>query len=155
MRTTQEEIRRFEADLGWSLPEDYRDFLLQFNGGSVFLEHDIPIEDLNCAIDLHYLLPLMTTPASIGVQEVRSTQEAERYWIRQLLEIGNDAGTGFDFLMLTGAASGSIYFSFKDDIQILAVADWLRRDIIIPETMVLVAKSFDEFGGLILEHAQR
>jgi hypothetical protein len=51
----ERDVEQFEAELGFSLPEDYRNFMLSFNGGRVLVDHDIQIEGLFGGAFVHYL----------------------------------------------------------------------------------------------------
>ena len=84
------EVQQFEAELGFSLPEDYRNFMLTLNGGKVLVDHDIPVEGLFGAAFVHYLYPFSKPSPFLGIKEARRQQECSRLCLRQAIEIGVD-----------------------------------------------------------------
>ena len=142
------EITQFEYQIGYTLPDDYRVFMFDFNGGKVGIDHSIDFElggdVLHGGVDAMY--PLIKQPKwSVAILETRKIQEIERMDTRSLLRIGDDGGTGFYYLSLSG---GGIYFCYKDDIE-CGRSDWENADAGDLEYMVKMSDSFSGFGWKI------
>lgn len=135
-------------DLGFSLPDDYKTFLLSANGGKIVLEHDIYVPKLSCVVFVNCLYPLSVGSPSLGIKERRDVQVRHRQGLRQGLVIGDDMGTGCFFLILDGMERGAIYFSFKDDLP-MREADWYADKISIPDCMARISQTFSALGKAI------
>ena len=151
---TEKDVRQFEADIGFSLPADYRNFVLTLNGGKVLVDHELPVEGLFGAAFVHYLYPFSTPSPFLGIKEARKLQECSRFCLRQAIEIGGDLGTGSYFIILDGSQRGAVYFIYNDDRDSIPRAQWEDVRVRIPKDMVLVAPDFDSLGELILSHAK-
>lgn len=145
-------LQKFECDIGCRLPSDYRDFLLKYNGGKITAEHNL--QATICGYDeeelgLSYLLPLSKdTPLSGGVIQMRGFRSENKIGIERAIEIGDDGGTGFFFLMLAPRFFGQVYFCWKDVMQSNS-PDWASGIESIPDYMGLVSMSFAELGEKI------
>jgi hypothetical protein len=146
---SESDIRSFERELGFRLPNDYVRFLRQFNGGKIIVDHEIPIRALDSDIFINYLMPFSAKSPFLGVLEARVIQVANRQCLRQALKIGDDMGTGFYYVILAGELSGAVFFIYKDDVP-QREADWFSDRVEIPTSMVQVAPDFDALGQLIL-----
>jgi len=148
-----EDLQRFEAELGFELPEDYREFLLAFNGGRVFLDHDINLlQPPYDGLLVNYFLPLSAPSPFMGIIEVRDLQVRFRLCLRQALQIADDMGTGFYYLILAGEKRGAVYFIWKDGMPMLPQSDWEAWEAVIPSEMVELSPTFDALGQIILDH---
>ncbi len=127
-------VRAFEQQLGFTLPEDFRSFLLRYNGGK-------PIPSA-------FLLRKRTGPYSDSlVHRLEGLEPSERAGLRWLhsfmqyrlpvgfLAIGIDPTGNFICLGLDSDARGRVYFWDHED----------EPDPPHPSHMELVADSFDEF----------
>lgn len=150
-RVSIETIDRFEKSVGFAFPDDYRQFMLEFNGGKVTVEHDIHVPDFSCDVYVTDFLPLTKECPSLGIREAREIQEGSRLCLRQMIRIADDFGTGFFYLLLSGEQAGAVYFAFKDELPILE-GDWYSDQIVIPESVVKVSSSFNALGQAILEN---
>jgi hypothetical protein len=150
---TDEEVKRFEDEIGFELPDDYRRFLLTFNGGKIIPEHDIWIPEISCDIGVNYLWPLTTPSPSLGIVEARHLQECNRFCVKQAMVIGDDGGTGFFYLVLAGEKKGATYFIWKDDVFTLPPHDWESWEIRIPDDFVEISPDFDSLEKMIIENA--
>jgi hypothetical protein len=148
------EIQQFEAELGFSLPEDYRNFVLTLNGGKVLVDHELLLEGLFGAAFVHYLYPFSKPSPFIGIKEARKQQECSRLCLRQAIEIGGDLGTGSYFIILDGSQRGAVYFIYNDDRDSISKAQWEDVRVRIPKDMVLVAPDFGSLGEAILANAK-
>jgi hypothetical protein len=150
-----EEIRQFEAGLGLDLPDDYRCFLEEFNGGRVIVEHYIrlPGVPFNLGVDSFWKL---TAPSPfMGVAEARDLQVRNRWCLRQALAIGGDGGTGHYFILLAGERRGAVFFIWLDDRPLLSLSDWETWEVKIPEDMIEISRSFDDLRRLILDNRRK
>ncbi len=136
------------------MPDDYRNFLLAFNGGRISVDHDIPVEGLFGAAFVHYLYPFSKPSPFLGIKEARKQQECSRLCLRQAIEIGGDLGTGSYFVLLDGSQRGAVYFIYNDDRDSISKAQWEDVRVRIPKDMVLVASDFDSLGEAILANAK-
>jgi hypothetical protein len=148
------EVEQFEAELGFPLPEDYRNFILTLNGGKVSIDHDIPVEGLFGAAFVHYLYPFSKPSPFLGIKEARKQQECSRLCLRQAIEIGDDMGTGAYYIILDGPQRGAIYFIFNEARESLSQDQWDAPQVRIPRDMILVAPDFDSLGEAILANAK-
>lgn len=148
---TREEIVQFESELGFGLPDDYRGFLLEYNGGEVTCDHELVPSGLEAGSDfaVSMLDQLSEADPGIGVRERRELQTHSRLCLRQAICIGDDMGTGFFYLILDSPEKGAVYFTYKDDRELLSERKWNAEEIIIPSTMVKIASSFTELGQSI------
>lgn len=133
---TEVQVREFELELGYALPETYREFLLAWNGGSPTPAHmRTPSFPGSSATHVRVLY---------GLGRVSSAEDlrwCRRLWIQDcpktLLSIGDDDGGSEFCLSLQGPDIGQVYY-------------WdYYREIHPVETRYpwtyWVASSFDEF----------
>jgi hypothetical protein len=149
---SSEDLQQFEGLLGYTLPDDYRNFLLQFNGGKVNVDHDIPLQGEYSNLYVNYFSPFPAPRPSIGIIEARDVQVRFRLCLRQAIEIADDMGTGFYYLILSGEKRGAVYFIWKDGMPMLSPSDWEASETVIPAEMVEVSPTFDALGQIILAH---
>src|SRR2546422_204645 len=97
-----ERLMEFEGRIGFDLPDDYRNFLLKFNGGRVVVEHDIRTPDIPFDLGVDYLFPLSAQSPALGIIQARDMQVSNRLCLRQGLATGHDGGTGDYYLILAG-----------------------------------------------------
>jgi hypothetical protein len=143
------DLREFETNIGFDLPQDYRDFLLRFNGGQVLIDHEIRVVQSPFALGVNYFLPFTAPSPSMGIVETRDIQERHHLCLRQAIEVADDMGTGCYYLMLAGESRGAVYFVWRDERPILSNSDWENWEVIIPTEMFEVSPSFDTFGKFI------
>ena len=148
-----EDLRRFEDDIGFDLPDDYRNFLLRFNGGRVIVEHHLWAPELDSHLLVNYLSPLTSPSPFVGLVEARDIQLRYRMCMRQGIESGDNMGTGFYYLILAGEKRGAVFFIYKEDRPKLSQAEWENWEVRIPDDMVEVSPDFDSFGELILANS--
>lgn len=151
-RSCAEDVQRFEEALGFPLPTDYREFLREFNGGTVILDHDIRVPEAGFGLRVAYFYPVAPPIGYMGIGEIRKLQALNRLCLRQAVSIGDDRGTGEYYLVLAGERSGTVLFIWLDDRPILTSSQWETSEINIPEDMVDVSPSFDDLGRLILDN---
>lgn len=128
--TTDSQISAFEAYIGHKLPPDYRQFLLQHNGGhpepDAFLlnagygeEEDIvmcffPMRDLKLgSVTVGDLEELRTWPLHCAWDDLQSDLEnlyAEAGIEEPLLPTGTDGSSNYFCIVLSGARAGAVVF---------------------------------------------
>ncbi len=146
-----EELLRFEEALGFDLPDDYRNFLLTFNGGEVVVEHDIWVPEVPFELGVDHFSPFTAPSPFLGVVEARDLQVRHRLCLRQALSIGDDGGTGEYYLVLAGEKRGAVFFTWLDDRPRLSPSDWETWEVRIPSDMVEISPTFDTLGQSILD----
>jgi hypothetical protein len=109
-RVTDAQIRAFEKSYGYPLPDDYRQFLLDVNGGG--------LDRANCEFDqgvVNRLFSLDETEDDSGDLVTRANRE--RAWLPSpdLLFIGHDDGSNSILLALAGEHRGEVWFMLTDD----------------------------------------
>lgn len=135
------DVAQFERQVGFLLPNDYKKFLLEINGGKVKAP-ELILDDGNTEISMAYLFPFSADPPNRGVKEGRVWQVANKISLRQSIEIGDDMGTGFFYLILAGRYFGNVFFIYKDERPLLTDEVWSSNSVVIPETMIFIASSF-------------
>ena len=147
------DLKDFELQLSYSLPVDYFEFLLAYNGGSINFEHEFFSETMDEGLFVYCLDPLNGDETNLGIKGFREMQMADRWYRKELLNIGSDMGTGYYFLVLDGPERGAVYFSYQDDLVPLELASWNSANWCIPKTMHKVASTFNDLGVLISKSA--
>ena len=63
-----QDLDGFEDVLGFALPDDYRDFLLRFNGGRVVVEHKFRVPEIPFDLGMEYFSPFkaLSLPTSLA-----------------------------------------------------------------------------------------
>lgn len=61
-------------------------------------------------------------------------------------------GTGFFYLVLAGPERGAVFYTYKDDREMLSVDAWSAVEVSIPSSMVKVASSFTDLGQSIWDN---
>ena len=141
-----EALENFEQELGCKLPTDYRGYLLTCSGGEITVDHEL--EPTICGKVEEYVRVFNLNGLS-EVIESRAFRYGDKVGIERAIEIGDDCGTGFFFLMLSQRFFGQIYFCWKDVLEPQS-PDWLAGVETMPDYMGLVATSFTNLGERIL-----
>jgi hypothetical protein len=109
-RVTDAQIRAFEQSYGHRLPDDYRQFLLDVNGGGP----DIA----NCEFDqgvVNRLFSLDDTEDDSSDLATRANRERASLPSPDLLFIGHDDFSNSILLALAGEHRGEVWFMLTDD----------------------------------------
>jgi hypothetical protein len=110
-QVTDSQIRAFEQSYGHPLPDDYRQFLLDVNGGGP----DIA----NCEFDLGVVNRLFSLDDIDDDDErdlaTRANDERASLPSRDLLFIGHDDGGNSLLLALAGDHRGEVWYMLTDD----------------------------------------
>ncbi|MFD3162899.1 SMI1/KNR4 family protein [Herpetosiphon sp. NSE202] len=111
--TNEQAVAAFEQELGCRLPEDYRAFLLEHNGGqpelTVFNMHSNLMPDDQSII--HYFLSLDPAAESSEIRQViRTYTKYETRIPAELLPIAHDLGGNLICLGIRGEQRGKVYF---------------------------------------------
>jgi hypothetical protein len=145
--TTEPAVVSLEAELGFRLPDDYREFLLQYNGGqpeatvfrwgsgsymgsSVRYFYSVT-EDFTFSLAYHYKIYALAGRIP-----------------KWTLPISPDAGGNLILLALGEAHPGKVFF-WDHDIE------GLVADPASPEHLTLLADSFSEFCNRLLPYQRR
>lgn len=99
-------INKFEVEIGFSLPEDYKNFLVNYNGGS-FKESNFFVAELNEEIPLHVLYGLGVDK---GLDLNTWYDEYEEDLIKGSIIIGHDFGSGIIVLINDLETKGVYYW---------------------------------------------
>ena len=109
-QVTDAQIRAFEQSYGHPLPDDYRQFLLDVNGG----QPDIA----NCEFEhgvVNSLFGLDDTENDSSDLATRANRERASLPSRDLLFIGHDDGGNSLLLALAGDHRGEVWYMLTDD----------------------------------------
>lgn len=106
---TDSDVAAFEGRIGHRLPDDYRRFLLDVNGGGPDSDHA-----RSAAGVVHVFLSLRATDGALDLDTFR--EYARDLPTRDLLEIAGDVG-GNPFLLAIGSDEhrGSVWFFRRSD----------------------------------------
>ncbi|TCS96550.1 SMI1/KNR4 family protein [Hazenella coriacea] len=121
-KATQDMIDRFEHHIGFSLPEDYKAFLRQYNGGLTSVRYcNFFVNELNEEIPLNVLYGLGVDYEQADLQVWYDEYKDDL--LPNSLIIGNDPGSGMIVLVNDLEGSGvyywdhSWYFEQSDEEQ--------------------------------------
>lgn len=139
---TMSDIEDIERYLGHNLPEDYRRFLLQHNGGRVSPSEVLTGDSIYPLKHVNYLYGVKDDIESC-------TLRCSHYGMRErsrpeLLPIGNDGGPDLFCLVLFGPDQGKIVFWDCREM-------WLRPPP-DPLDVYPVADSFTDFLNSLFDH---
>ena|SRR5581483_3928502 len=116
-----EDIGAFEREIGYSLPPDYRDFLLKYglatgSGDTRFTNADNP-DEVETSVDVFYGLKPGDTYDLRGMRRTFSDRLPPH-----LLPVASGSGGEF-CLSLAGEDAGRIYWWFQETGKVLSPAD--------------------------------
>jgi hypothetical protein len=109
-QVTDAQIKAFEQSFGHSLPDDYRQFLLDVNGGRP--------DDANCEFDLgviNRLFSLDDTSEESRDLATRANRSRPTLPSPDLLFIGHADGSAMILLALAGEHRGEVWFMLTGD----------------------------------------
>jgi len=141
-RVTEDDVHRFEQELGHVLPADYRRFLLEVNGGHAPVSHRVFTLRRGARYDESILRALFSLNALDDQYDLATAQlYRDPKPPEGFLEIGYDGFGCPVVLPLVGQHFGEVwYFDIEDDSEDRARVDWfVRRDV------WKLADSFAEF----------
>jgi hypothetical protein len=136
------DVATFEKQIGHSLPEDYRRFLLEVNGGRLADEN---ISFVDGVVNL--LLSLGNEGYPVGDLLTRATRERRLLPNPDLLPIGWEDGGGPILLALEGEHRGEVWLEITDDARPEDAnprVEWFKR-----RDMKKLADSFEQFLRLL------
>ena len=136
----EEELRTIENTLGYSLPTDYREFLTDFGGYSIYANFPIDrsVGEPNASLGKIYGYGCKI-PSSLNLVTVHQRDLANMVTAPELLGIACDLGGNQTCLFLAGERKGKIYW-------------WHSEEADVPyeyQNLYFVANSFDEFMQLL------
>jgi hypothetical protein len=133
------DILKLESDFGISLPADYRNFLLKYNGGSVEPYYVFPLHNNprdNKAILTRFYG--MAASSAVAYQDLRGQLiEAGEQYPAEILPIAYDPGGNQLGMVVKGTEIGKIYFWDLDEESI-------DGELPTYENLYFVANSFTE-----------
>jgi hypothetical protein len=138
------EIAGFETEIGTTLPDDYRQFLLRCNGGRLdwFRFEGMTPEGRSWPAVISEVGGLREEP-DLSLREARRSYQSRELQIpRALLWIMGDPGGNGICLGLTGKYRGKIYFWTHDEQP--APEEW-DGEVETAGNIVLLADSFTDF----------
>jgi hypothetical protein len=131
-------IASFEAMIGFRLPSEYRDFLLQFNGGQPEnLVFRWGLSGGYTDSSVHYFFSI-TDQSIFSLQHQYSIYASAGRIPEAMLPIATDAGGNLFLLTLGGSHSGRVFFWDHDN-------EGLVDNSASVETLIPLANSFQEF----------
>ncbi|ANB59920.1 SMI1/KNR4 family protein [Anoxybacteroides amylolyticum] len=108
-KATVQMIDEFEQYIGFSLPEDYRHFLLQYNGGKPRERYySFFVEELNESIPLNVLYGLDTDIEQVNLKVWHDEYRDDL--IENCIIIGSDPGSGMIVLVNDNEERGVYYW---------------------------------------------
>ena len=141
---SQGQVEAFEAEIGTTLPDDYRRFLLRCNGGKVdWYQFEGPTpEGRSWTAILSHVGGLREEP-DLSLRCARSCYQGHQLQIpRTLLWIMGDPGGNAICIGLTGKYRGRVYFWIHDEQP--DPQEW-DGEVETAGNVILLANSFAEF----------
>jgi hypothetical protein len=132
------EVAEFEKQIGHSLPEDYRRFLLQLNGGRLAAKNTSYPDGI-----VNLLLSLRNADHPVADLLTRVTRMRPSLLSSDLLPIGWDDGGGPILLALAGEHRGQVWLEDTNDARpedSNPRVEWFKR-----RDMKKLADSFEQF----------
>lgn len=147
---SEQEVQRFELTRGISLPFDYRNFLLEFNGGRPADNSAFWQTEGSNWLDVEEFYGFMNSSLnSIEADRFNNLSDTLR---AKLLQIGHSYGSGLYIDLREGPMHGRIYILARPANEALMVDDrGFEDDADYEETLFLhpVADSFSEFIAML------
>ena len=104
----ENELSKFETEIGYNLPDSYRQFLLESNGGSPIPEFfDVPSWKFKSSL-IQRLKGLDSNYIGVDLREIR--QIKGDLFPSGFMAIGSDPGGNLILIGLDGDTEGMIYF---------------------------------------------
>lgn len=107
------DICDFERDLSIKLPEDYKSFLLKYNGGKP-TPRKFETVDKRFVSRIMFFFPI-TDAVTNNLTNIYLSYKQDNKFPRNLLPIGEDPINNLICISIQGKDSGSVYFWNKDD----------------------------------------
>ncbi|MGE7601694.1 SMI1/KNR4 family protein [Peribacillus sp. NPDC097675] len=107
-KATQEAINNFEHHIGFEIPADYKQFLLEFNGGNTSVKHaKFYVEALDTHVSLDVLYGLDIDNEQLDLQKIH--EEHKEGLHSNCIIIGKDTYVG-KILLIENEDEQGIYF---------------------------------------------
>lgn len=145
---TEEQLTAFEGELGASLPEDYRAFLMEWNGvyfeneDAAFLLKNSEDDQTDCFVTRLY--GLMEAEARYDIRKMQAGYAFNERVPDNILAIGNNSSWCHLCISISGPDRGAIYFwdpgePWEPDGKNVPTREWMDP----------VADNFAEFWQII------
>jgi len=144
---TIERLEAFETEIGWALPNDFRNYLLNYNGAQ-FVKNIYSLSDDGWnSVDLHHVHGLHDGPPYFQLQQHWKLYECFdlRRWKRKLARFVVFADTGTGDQWAISGKDGSVWLYEHD-----AVSGLFR----MPGRFTRVEKSFSNFVAKLETEAE-
>jgi hypothetical protein len=141
---TRAQVEAFEAEIGTTLPDDYRRFLLRYNGGNVdwYQFEGLTPEGQSWTTIISHVGGLREEPA-LSLRSARSCYQGRELQIpRALLWIMGDPGGNAICIGLTGKYRGRVYFWIHDEQP--DPREW-DGEVETAGNVIFLANSFTDF----------
>lgn len=148
--SNEQEIQRFEEKKGIRLPADYREFLLEFNGGRPAADNATWKTTGSNFLDVDELYGL--TDSSLNSIETERFNNFSDFVHSRLLQIGHSYGSGLYVDLREGRTHGKIYILARPANEALQVDDTgFQDEDDYEEALFLhpVANNFSEFVAML------
>lgn len=144
------QLASFEQILGCRLPQDYREFMLELNGGGVLVDHTIPLSESREEVGVRGFFQLNKEARQASVEEEWQRTQGHTEWgMPWALKIGDDGGTGFFLLAFRGELAGSVFFAWKEDYWHTSPGTEYLDGSRHPDEYQFVCRPFDALRKLI------
>jgi hypothetical protein len=137
-----ERLEEFEAKIGSRLPEDYREFLINHNGGKP-MPCDFVVTEKEGSDSLHVIYGIHCGPSYANLEEVNALYSGRIP--RSLITFAEDPFGNAICIGINGDNSGKVFFWDHE----LESDDEVEPDY---ENITLLAESFSEFLSGLYEH---
>lgn len=140
-KIANEDIVEIEKMFDILLPDDYKNFLLNYNGGAVVNNgcNDLHLDDINEIINIDVLYGIHTGASSSDIEYW--TNEYADDLLEKTVIIGDSLQHGFIVLICDGSNNGVYYY---DDSYCFNVSN-------DESNVYLISNTFDEFWKLLSE----
>jgi cell wall assembly regulator SMI1 len=141
-------VAALETTVGFTLPPDYREFLLKFNGGepTATVFRALNVRGTYSGSAVRYFFS-MTDKSTFSLAYQYSIYAGAGRTPQEMLPIATDAGGNLVLLALAGPQSGKVFF-WDHDIE------GLVANPSSPDHLVLVGTSFTDFCNRLTPYSR-
>lgn len=149
---TDSEISEFEKTFGVELPQDFRNFLKVFNGGTAMFGNTIDCDLDNDEIELSFIYPLVSemNEYSGGISGLCRRWQLEGWNLKGCVPFGDNNGGGYFFLVLFGESQGAVFYADAEEFFGECFDEIATNETRIPVCFIKVSDSFDSLRSKII-----